>query len=73
MQRPALDAIEAKLAHAAKKLKAAESNAASVEHDLEKGETKLATLETDLADVKKAAKRHDGSFFCSYLLACAVD
>lgn len=59
-QRPELVAIDAKIAHAAKKLKSASANAESVERDLEAGEEKLDGLKKDLEGVEKAQKRSKG-------------
>lgn len=61
-QRPELVAIDAKIAHAAKKLKSASANAESVERDLEAGEEKLDGLKKDLEGVEKAQKRSKGQY-----------
>jgi structural maintenance of chromosome 1 len=61
-QRPDLVAMDAKMAHASKKMKAAEDNAKTIERDLLVGEGKLAQLNKDLAVVQKAAAAHEGEF-----------
>lgn len=60
VQRPDLVAIDARLAHAAKKLKSAEANTTVVQRDLGVNEGKLATLEKDLARVNKEQKAAQG-------------
>lgn len=60
-------AIDAKLTHAAKKLKGAEENAKKIESELVDAQKDLTKHTKELADVKKALDNHNGTSFVSSL------
>ena len=61
-QKPELDAIDAKIQHARRKLKSAQDQAQRVERDLQIGEEKLDGLRTDLENVEADQKRASGEY-----------
>lgn len=60
LQRPELDAIEAKITHAAKKLRSAEANTKTIQRDLESNQAELVKHNKDLSDVEKVLEKHNG-------------